>query len=1213
MPTRFGTRMILTVTLLIFVALAATSLGQVATARLDGVVKDVTDAILPGVTVIATNTGTTISFTSISNDTGRYTFVSLTPGVYDISAELSGFKRHVTQELQLKINDVLTLDITMQIGEVTEEVIVESTAALVDQTSTRIGSVVQRDQILDLPLNGRNPMDLFKTVAGTTPLPGSGRNNGSVDGLRSNSNNVHIEGVWANDASYDSSPARPFIPTPLEAVGEYSIATSSTSLENGRGAGAQVSLIFKSGTNDFHGSLYEFNRNTSYNANNWFNNRQGNERPVFKRHQFGYSVGGPIWKGRTFFFTTTEWSRESQAGISNRIVYTPELRGGIFRYYTAGGNSGSLVDGNGNPTVPAGDIGSIDLLTVDPTRLGLDPTGRVAAVFAATPTPNNYDIGDGFNTAGFRFNAPDDTNGYQYLIKVDHKLDDQNQIRGTWTYAKNNSPDADSFPGLFPRFPNDFYNQGGMFGWTTTFSPNFINEFTAGGYARESFTQNGHPGSKDIGGIYNLDGLGDRGSRGGGSNGNLIGVFQDQRNPIVSLSFSNNMSWIRGNHSYKWGFELVRSSKFNWFGGDNYIPIIDTEGGSNPATIPSLPGLHSTDANLAEQLTNDLTGSVGHIEQQFHVNFPVENGYNPYDTRYRRLLQPEYGMFFQDTWKMRPNLTFNYGVRWDLLTPSFAIDGVYTYPEDGPRSVLGPTASRWFPAITPNGRYQTDFAPDKGKGQHEYDWNNFSPSIGFVWDPTGSNKTSISANFRVAHDRHMISTYSRFEDQNQGLSIEREISPVPGTRFGDAQNTILPIAPPPMLFPLLPDTRTGRAYAFNPTIRTPYTESWTLRIQRELSQNWQVEVAYVGNIGVGGWRAINVNQMDLRRNGFLAGYLQAQANLDVFGNPNVGGDIGILNTIFGPMGGIPSSQYSGIRRGEMWDLANFADTTNFNGVRGGLLSATGLGTNFLRGTPQVVDATIADNLSVSTYHGLKMQVNRRFSDGLYFHANYVWGKALSDFEGGQGQYDDFRDNDARTLDKTFLRYDARHVVKFNTIYHLPFGGGKKFGSSWNGVVDAILGGWQFTALYAFTTAQPLTITTNYNLLTDNDTATPNFSGTSFNFSNITKGASQVTYLSQAQEDLFSTPAPGSPGGIPQRSIRGPGYTQLDVAFMKNFNLPLLGEDGRIQFRAEFFNMPNLTNWNSPSGSGLRSTSGNFGRITSSRDARIGQIALKIIF
>ena len=133
--------------------------------------------------------------------------------------------------------------------------------------------------------------------------------------------------------------------------------------------------------------------------------------------RFGYSVGGPIWKGRTFFFTTTEWSRESQAGISNRIVYTPELRGGIFRYYTAGGNSGSLVDGNGNPTVPAGDIGSIDLLTVDPTRLGLDPTGRVAAVFAATPTPNNYDIGDGFNTAGFRFNAPDDTNGHQYLIK----------------------------------------------------------------------------------------------------------------------------------------------------------------------------------------------------------------------------------------------------------------------------------------------------------------------------------------------------------------------------------------------------------------------------------------------------------------------------------------------------------------------------------------------------------------------------------------------------------------------------------------------------------------------------------------------------------------------------------------------------------------------------------------------------------------------------
>ena len=808
-----------------------------------------------------------------------------------------------------------------------------------------------------------------------------------------------------------------------------------------------------------------------------------------------------------------------------------------------------MVDANGNPTLPASDIGTIDLLTVDPTRLGLDPTGRVAAVLAATPTPNNYDIGDGFNTGGFRFNSADDTNGYQYLIKVDHKLDDKNQIRGTWTYARNNSGNAPSFPGLPPRFPNEFYNQGGMFGWTTTFTPNFINEFTAGGYARVSFTRNGNPASKDIGGIYNLHGLGPCTSRGRAPNGNLIGVFQDQRNPIVGLSFSNNMSWIRGNHSYKWGFELVRSSKFNWFGGDNYIPVIDTVGGSNSATVPNRAGLNSTDQNLAEQLVNDLTGSVGHIGQRFHVNFPVENGFHPYDTRYRRLLQPEYGMFFQDTWKMRPNLTFNYGVRWDLLTPSFAIDGVFTYPKEGPSSVLGPTASRWFPHIQPAGVYQTDFAPDKGKGQHEYDWNNFSPSIGFVWDPTGSNKTSISANFRVAHDRHMISVYSRFEDQNQGLSIHNQISPPPGTRFGDAESTILPIAPPAMLFPLLPDQRQGWAYAFNPTIRTPYTESWSLRIQRELSQNWQFEVAYVGNIGVGGWRAMNVNQMDLRENGFLAGYLQAQQNLDAFGNPNIGGDIGILQTIFAPIGGIPSSQYSRIRRGEMWDLAHFADTTPFlNGPRGSLSTAAGLPSNFFRGTPQVENAAIADNLSISTYHGLKMQVNRRFSDGLYFHANYVWGKALSDYEGGQVLFNDFRDNDNRRLDKTFLRYDARHVFKFNAIYHLPFGLGRRFGSGWNGVIDGILGGWQITSLYAFTTAQPMHLTTNYNLLTGRDTATPYFSGDSFNFSKITKGASQVTFLDDQQKALFSTPEPGSPGGTPQGAFRGPSYTQVRCGY-----------------------------------------------------------------
>ena len=453
MSVRFATRFILTV-VLILVALPALSFAQVATARLDGVVRDATNAVLIGVTVIATNDATTISFTSISNDTGRYTFVSLTPGVYTLSAELSGFKRQVTREVELHINDVLTLDVTLEIGEITEEVIVENRAALVNQTSNRIGAVVQRDQILDMPLNGRNPMGLFKAVAGTTPLPGAGRSAGSVDGLRSNSNNVHIEGVWANDASYDSSPVRPYIPTPLEAVGEYQITTSSASLESGEGAGAQVSLVYRSGTNKFHGSLLEFNRNTSYNANNWFSNRQGTERPVFKRHQFGYSIGGPIVsgpivKGRTFFFTTTEWSRQSLAEVTNRRVYTPELRTGTFRYYRPGRNSGSLVDANGNPTVPAGDIGTIDLLTVDPTRIGLDPTGRVAAVLAAIPMPNNYLIGDGFNTGGFQFNSADDTNGYQFLLKMDHKLDEKNQIKGTWSYAEKCHAGCSRFSGVF--------------------------------------------------------------------------------------------------------------------------------------------------------------------------------------------------------------------------------------------------------------------------------------------------------------------------------------------------------------------------------------------------------------------------------------------------------------------------------------------------------------------------------------------------------------------------------------------------------------------------------------------------------------------------------------------------------------------------------------------------------------------------------------------
>jgi hypothetical protein len=259
--------LIFSITAFLVAAFAPSALAQGV--RLEGIVKDASQAVIPGVTVTATNEGTNISTTSLTNETGFYVFVNLVPGTYTLTCELQGFKRYVNKGMVLPVGGAVTINIGLETGELNTEVVVSAAAPLIDMTTNKVGNVVQERQVVDLPLNGRNPMMLFYLQAGTNPYDAVGSSQqavGSVDGLRTNSSNVKIEGVWASDASYDMSPASPNASVPLEAVGEYRVTTSSASSDSGRGAGAQVTVVYKSGTNSFHGSVFEYNRNTAYNA-----------------------------------------------------------------------------------------------------------------------------------------------------------------------------------------------------------------------------------------------------------------------------------------------------------------------------------------------------------------------------------------------------------------------------------------------------------------------------------------------------------------------------------------------------------------------------------------------------------------------------------------------------------------------------------------------------------------------------------------------------------------------------------------------------------------------------------------------------------------------------------------------------------------------------------------------------------------------------------
>jgi hypothetical protein len=1174
---------------LILLGLSSTGIAQVTTARLDGVVKDTSGAVLPRVKVIATHLGTNTPYEAVTNEDGLYVLVRLPPGDYSISAERAGFKRSVQPRISLLVGDTVTFNLNLQPGDIQQQVTITDTAPVVDQVSQSIGSVVKEEQIQNLPLNGRQPLQLFYLQAGANPrdriapYPSNQQDKGSIDGLRVSANNITVEGISATDPLVDMSPAWSSFPVPLEAVGEYRVVTNNGSAEYGRGAGAAVQVVYRSGTNKFHGSVFEFHRNTALNANNFFNNRQNLPRPVLRRHQFGAAFGGPIIKNKTFFFGTYEGWRERQDEIVNYPVYTQTLRSGTFRYYNKGRNVVSLVDAQGNPLVAAGDISTINLLTVDPTRQGFDSSGIVKRIIDQVPLPNNFDIGDAFNLGGYRFNSAKFFKIDQFLIKLDHQFNPQHQLGFSfgWAYSREIGPQLTSG---FRTFQQNERHRGGVLSVVSAIRPNLLNDFRIGATRRDPFKFPTHPDTFSRTGRFQLTGLGA---------GNPQNTFLPQRPVSAVITIADNITWVKGNHTFKGGADIRINRSNADFGGDFYIPVITTVNSSNPANVPNLAGLNSNDRSLAQQLVNDLTGTIGSIRQDFFSNKPTE--FTPFEGSFRRWRSREYSFFFQDTWKVRPNLTLNLGLRYDVFTQPFEATGVYSEPVGGFDGLLGISG--------PLGPTTLHKAECGGCNVYKRDWNNIGPNIGFTWDPTKSGKWSIGAAYRVSYDRVGLVYHLLQDSLSEGSTASRTI--FPGGRFTDAAKFV-PL-PTPQLYGPIANRRQGFVLAYDPNLRTPYTQTWALRVQRELFKNTVLQVAYVGNKATKLYRAVDYNQIKINENGFLKDFLAAQRNLVATGNPNNGEDIGVLRRIFAPLGGIPSSLNTVISQGQAAALAHVIDATL--DPASNLLQAAGLPLNFFRPNPQFLSAFVLGNNSNSTFHGMKLEVAKRFGSSLQFQVNYTLGKALTDYDGKKFQTDPYRDKNNLSLDKTLATFDATHVVNANFIWQIPVGHGRRLMGNAGSLVNGILGGWQLNGIFGYSSGLPFTIDSGRNNLSILDTSTADYCCDFSITEKIIKG-NQIRVLTEQEALLFKNPAPGSAGQLAQLRFRGPSFSVTDASLFKSFTFPIFGEEGKLQFRLEAFNLFNTVNFGRPTGN---INSANFGVITTAGDARVGQVALKFIF
>jgi len=1236
---------------------ASYAVAQSTDATISGSVIDPSGAGIAGSRVIARNTQTGVASESETNAAGVYVFAALQPGTYQISADHPGFRKYVINELEVEVGAKLSLNLSLEIGATAE--VIEVRAEAVQQLaylSASVGTVISGKRVLELPLAGRNAMDLLKTQAGVTGANG-GQN---FNGARVGSLNISVDGTNAQDNLLNSL----FLATvssgiSVDRIEEFRIVTSPADAELGRGSG-QIQALTRSGTNTFHGSLFEEHRDRSLNANSFFNNQRGQGRDRLIRNFFGGRVGGPIRKNRTFFnfFYERRYERFSQTVTST--VLTSQARQGLWRFYPGARNANALsptptVDLDGNPVRPAaatGDLQTINVFGRDPNRMAPDPTGTVQKQLALMPLPNNFRAGDGLNTSGFTWNRARPYDFNQLDIRVDHQFTKDH--RANFVYSEQGSQ-ATNFIGAqrYPnvpggRSPNETTTES--LSATSVLRPTWLNEFHAGVFRpRQTYqapwTVAGNDVLPNVGGqpyvlVMSL------------SNSPLATAVGDDPSTRISpvYQFSDNMTWVAGKHTLKAGGEVrfVSSAGYDTF---YTMPRVSLGGTTaNPVLgINTIPGIGQ---NLgAQNLLTDLSGSVSLVLQNFNASPGRGPAFVPGQTRFQHVRAPEYSFFFKDDYKVTSTLTVNLGLRYELYAVPVEHTGRGAALEGGSGGIFGISGTGFgdlFRPGTTNGKALVirPIGPNTANPNDRYfagDHNNFAPAVGFAWQLPwwGKGKTVLRAGYGVGFERNPIFLISSINGQQPGFSSLANLTPA---SFTNLANVPLPLRPTTQPLQPVPFTdRTSPAYALDSRLRTPYYQNLSVSLSRALNPNTTVEVRYVSNKGSKLIQQANINELNTVENGILEAYriTQRGGNAPLFdrlfvGLPGVDGVRGTGSDFVrannsGLQGFLANNDVAGL-------AAAINDTPLVPGQNGGILRRVGLPENFIVANPQFGSATLASNFGASTYHSMQAELNRRFSGGWTLQANYTFSKALGNYDGdGSALAQNFRTLRNRSLDKQRMSFDRAQVLKANGIWELPFGRGKRFAGGGRGWFGRVVEGWQTGSILVMQTGAPLSLG-----------AVGAFNGAGTNtpvpvapfdksFGAVQRGGRTVVYftglrqivdphVAQITETnairarstmlaitdssgklLLRNPEPGQMGMAP-RFLTGPGQIQFDLNLLKRFTFR---ERYEFNIRADAINIMNRANFSNPD-SNINSL--NFGNITgTTTDPRIVVLSARFTF
>jgi hypothetical protein len=1006
------------------------------------------------------------------------------------------------------------------------------------------------EDIRSLPILDRDPLGVLQTQPGVV----SNANSPTViNGLRTSYSDITLDGINIQD-NYIRDNALDYTPNKL-LLGQVRQMTLVSSNGNAASFGGATETAFStpSGTNQFHGEGFWYNRNNYFSANDWFNNQSGIARPFLNQNQLGASIGGPIRKDKLFFYANYEAVRVHQQTPVTDTILTGTARQGIFTYKNTSGVTQT-----------------VNLLTLRNTLI--DPT--IQTLLNQVPGAqyiNSNLVGDGLNTGGYRFNQRDNETRDNVTGKIDYNLSTKHAISGSYLWNRDNTdrPDLENDYSLIPKAYNPTHANFVALSWRFTPTARLTNEVRAG----FNLTYGYFTTSQQFGSYY-LTGL---------AFSDPVNEFLPQGRNTNTFSLSDDAAYQRGRHYIQFGFhgQNVRVREYDDSGViPNYGLAMGT--GQPALTRQNLPGITNTGLANANTLLATLGGYVDNYAQTLNVTSRTSGYVNgaPY---VRHLLLNDYDLYAQDKFKAARNLTLTIGLKWDLpgvmnerdsleLTPVFTGSAVQTLMSNATLNFAGSSVGRPY---------------------YNRRWKDFAPNFGFAWDVFGDGKTALRGGYAISYvnDQEILAPENMLVGNGglQGLAQD--------SGLGGRVSTSLPaIQLPTYQVPLtLADNYAVNPGAvltmIDPNLNRPKVQQYSIGIQHDFKGTF-VEVRYVGNHVVGAYRAFDFNQVQIVQNGFLADFQRAQRNgllaLQAIGifSPNYNATI-------------PGSQPLTVFPLMARNILNNSAVVNLieTGEPGEL--ATVLTENALNGkvsffpNPNALATDMLTNYSSSSYNSLQVVVRHRTKKGLKMEANYTFGKVLSDGDGDlQTRFQAFLDFNNPGLERSRANFDLNHMIKAFGEYELPFGAGHRFGYR---PLNRVIGGWKFASNMVWQSGAPFSIlsergTLNRQARSYYNTATTLLGGSQLGqvvkFQMTGNGPMIVSNSAINSADgtgvnadtaanftgqVFFNPAAGGLGVLQRRLFSGPWTFNIDMSMIKTVNIT---EHQNVEFRADAFNAVN---------------------------------------